>query len=170
MITKSTTLMINKLKELTKKYSWAGALLGFALGFFFGPGLLWNLLDFHLKRHSATIEQLKIEKEFYDRIQEIQSEISALIPSYISLQEDCDSINEQYPTADHPGRLPTQADNDIKVKFISAKEKLQSLIAEHNRLELMLHDLTGEKPQIIDESVIPTPPSKLQSITITHSP
>lgn len=129
-----------RIKQLIIRYAWAGPIAGFAVGFLFGPGVLWQYTDYRLKNHSVTLEKIRIEKELYERLQSIQNEVSSIIPQYIILRD-------QY--------FPNKRNYQLQNEYYVTKTKLVSLITGYNRLEAKLSCIEGRSPHFY---VIPIPP------------
>ncbi len=129
-----------RVKRLVTRYAWAGPIIGFAVGFVFGPGVIWEYADFRLKSHSATIEQVKVERELYERLQLLQNQISRLVLQYIALRDR---------------RFHDTNDRQVQNEYNASKANLVSLIREYNRLEVKLSIMEARSPRFF---VIPLPP------------
>jgi hypothetical protein len=133
-----------RIKKFIARYAWAGTIAGFVFGFLFGPGIIWQMADFRLKSRSATFEQAKVKKEFYESLQVIRDEITSELPKYIDLR---DKYNNRKP-------LDYQIQNDFKIEQL----KISSLYGEYNRLETMVCNLENRPPQLVNID-FETPPS-----------
>ena len=58
-------------KQFLTQYKWAGPVIGFILGTVFGTGSLWHFFDYRIKSNTASLEQAKLEKDYYERLQNI---------------------------------------------------------------------------------------------------
>jgi hypothetical protein len=80
-------MKITHIKQFVTHYAWAGTIIGFVVGFLFGPGFIWKYVEFRQKDRSAGIEQLRVEKELYERLQVLQNQTSSALLRYIPLRD-----------------------------------------------------------------------------------
>jgi hypothetical protein len=91
-------MKIESIKRFVTHYAWAGTIIGFAVGLLFGPGTLWKYFEFRQKSQSAEIEQIRLEKELYERLQVLQNQISSAILQYIPLRDRYVSLRNEGPS------------------------------------------------------------------------
>lgn len=138
----SKMIKINRFKKLIVRYAWAGSLIGFAVGFVFGPGIVWQIFDFRLKTRASVLEQVKIEKDLYERRQSIQSEISSSISQYIPIRDSYFLNKSDY----QPTYIDQEKHYQIQNEFNITKSKLVNLIEEYNEIEINLSLIEGRQP------------------------
>lgn len=134
-------MKITRVKRFVTHYAWAGPIIGFAVGFLFGPGFIWKYAEFRQKNRSTEIEQIRLEKELYERLQVLQNQTSSVISQYIILRDR---------------RFSDANDHQVQNEYNAAKENLVSLILEYNRIEVKLSNMEGRSPRFF---VIPLPPT-----------
>ena len=153
-------MKINRLKKFLVRYAWVGPLIGFAAGFVFGPGIIWQVFDFRLKTRSSVLEQIKTEDDLYERRQFIQGEISSSISQYISIRDKFflnKSANQSIQTG-------IASNYQIQNEFNISKLKLVSLIDGYNEIEINLSLIEGRPPHFFVFPLPPLPP-KIAGIT-----
>jgi hypothetical protein len=126
------------LKSMVLK--WAVPCICFIVGAVLGTGALWQFLDYRNKRNTASLEQIKLEKDYYERLNGIQNEVSSEIIRYIELRD-------RYFANCH--------DYQIQNEFLVLMTKLAASIEQYNRLEVKLAMLEG---RMVKWFVIPVPP------------
>jgi hypothetical protein len=132
----------NKIKRLVIKYIWAGPIIGFAMG------VATNLLDFHFKSRSSNFEQIKLENDLHERLQNLNSDISASELKYISLR---DQFFQNWQVGDH-NQYPLQNE------FSAAKANLLSLFNEYNSIQINLALIEGTSPNFFVLNIPPPTP------------
>ena len=138
-------------KQFLTQYKWAGPVISFMLGAVFGTGGLWHFLDYRIKSSTASLEQTKIEKDYYERLQNIQNEVSSELTKYIDLRDRHFANRQDY-----------QTQNEYHV----LKTKLAASIAQYNRLEVKLSELELRKVRWF---VVPVPPVAPRNIRVETS-
>ena len=120
-------------KQLLAKYKWAVTLAAFLIVGVLGSGALWSYLECRNKSNVAALEQKKLEKEYYERLQIIQSEVAADLPKYIGLRDR------------HLGRDNSVASDakgyDAQNEYFALLSRLAASIERYNRLEWKLSNL-----------------------------
>lgn len=137
------------IKQLAVRYGWAIALIGSIIGFLVGN--LWHIADFGQRSRTTELEQTRVEKEFYERLQLLQNEISAALPRYIELRDQHYSDLSNYP---------------VQNGFNVLTRKLVNLIGQYNTLEVKLAMMEGRPTRWF---VIPVPPIAPQNTRIVGS-
>jgi hypothetical protein len=142
------------IKRFVTHYAWAGTIIGFAVGLLFGPGTLWKYFEFRQKSQSAEIEQIRLEKELYERLQVLQNQISSAILQYIPLRD-------RYVSLMNEG--PSQKKYEVQNEYNAATATLESLTREYNRIETRLSNMEGRSPRVL---VITVPPPAVSNLRI----
>ena len=91
--------------------------LSFALGFVFGPGMIWQWADLRLRSEARADDRIKIEREFYERLQILANDALSQFPVFVNLR---DSFLASTAT-------PEQVD-----ELLSLEPKLVSLVRKYN--------------------------------------
>ena len=113
-------------KAFVTRYAWSGPILASVVVCLLGTGAIWQYFEFRLKSRTAIIEQVRAEKELYERLQLLQHQASDAIPRYIVLRERFfSSLN----------------DRDVSSAYQAEKAKLLSLVREYNRIEAKLSSM-----------------------------
>lgn len=112
-----------------------------------GTGGIWKYGDLRLKSRTTAFEQIRVEKELYERLQVLQKETSLELPRYIVLRDLHFSNTLDYQVQNEYGIL---------------KAKLSSLIAEYNRLEQTLSKLEDRPPRWFVLAVPPLSPTNVR--------
>lgn len=107
---------------------------------------------YRIKSNTTSLEQTKLEKDYYERLQNIQNEVSSELPKYIKLRDRHFANHRDY-----------QTDNEYFVLMT----KLAASIAQYNRLEVKLSELERRKVRWF---VVPVPPLAPQNLRIETSP
>ncbi len=142
---------MRNVKRFVTHYAWTGPIIAFVVGFLLGPGSIWKYAEFRQKNRSAEIEQIRLEKELYERLQVLQNQASSAIIQYISRRDRHFSRPNDY-----------QAQNEYNV----AKENLLSLIREYNQLEVKLSTMESRSPRFL---VIPLPVNTASNLRLEKS-
>lgn len=129
-----------RIKQFLSRYTWAGPIIGLVIGTLLGSGSIWQYFDYRLKSQFNLMEEIKVEKDIYDKLQLIQNETLSQIPEYIKVRDLYFSDKKTY-----------QVQNDFDVM----ETKLVNLITAYNRLEAKLATIEQRKPRFF---VIPVPP------------
>jgi hypothetical protein len=140
------------LKRYLERFHWLLALIAGLIGFLIGHGSLWNFLDYGLKKDSAELEKIKLEKEFYGQLQMIQTEILNNFPQYFALRDKYLDDIDNYA---------------VQNEYTTWTQKLANLIGEYDRLEVKVAFLEGRK---VSWFKIPIPPSKPGTLHIDGEP
>ena len=134
-------------KQLLARYKWAGTLAAFLIGAVLGSGALWSYLDYRNKSNVTALEQIKLEKEYYERLQIIQSEVAADLPKYVGLRDR------------HLGRGKSVGldvkSYDVQNEYLALLSRLAASIERYNRLEWKLSNLERRPARWF---VVPVPP------------
>ena len=133
------------IKQFFARHKWAGPTIGFILGTLLGTGAVWQFLDYRLKSNTASLEQAKLEKDYYERLQSIQYQVSSELIEYVNLRDRHMANRQDY-----------QAQNAYSVLLA----KLTASIAQYNRLEAKLCTLERRKVRWF---VVPVPPPAPQN-------
>jgi hypothetical protein len=139
-------MKINRIKRFVVQHAWAGSIIGFIIGLLFGPGIIWQYSELRLKGRAATVEELRVEKELYERIQLLRGEASTAISSYVNLRDRFFDDKQNY---------------QVQNNYMAEKAKLVSLIGEYNRLEAKIATLEERPPRFFDVHVPPMHPRNL---------
>ena len=75
------------MKQFLSRHKWAGPIIGFIVGVILGTGALWQFLDYRLKSNAASLEQTKLENNYYQRLAGIQKDVSSELIGYIKLRD-----------------------------------------------------------------------------------
>jgi hypothetical protein len=140
------------MKQLLAQKKWAGPVIGFIVGAVFGTGALWQFLDYRIKSNAASLEQTKLEKEYYERLYSIQNEVSSELIKYIQLRDRYFANRSNY---------------EIQNELLVLTTKLAASIAQYNRLEVKLAILESRKVRWF---VVPVPPPAPANIRVTTEP
>jgi len=153
-------MKINRLKKFIVRYAWTGSLIGFAVGFLFGPGIVWQVFDFRLKTRSSVLEQVKTEEDLYERRQSLQGEISSSISQYIPIRNNYFLRKKDYQPiqTDKEIEAGKESDYQIQNEFNITKLKLVSLIDEFNEIEVNLSSIESRLPHFFALSLPPIAP------------
>jgi len=127
------------IKRFLSRYTWTGPIIGFLLGVLFGPGSIWKYAEFRQKNRSIDMEQIRLEKDLYERLQVLQNNASSAILEYISL---------------HDRRLSDANNSQMQNAYNAAKENVVTLVREYNRLEVRLSGMEGRSPRFF---ILPLP-------------
>lgn len=134
-------------KQLLAKYTWAGMLASFLIGAVFGSGALWSYLDYRNKSKVTALEQIKLEKEYYERLQTIQSEVLTDLPKYIDLRD-------HHLQRDKSMRRDAKG-YDVQNEYLTLLSRLAASIERYNRLEWKLSNMERRPARWF---VVPVPP------------
>jgi hypothetical protein len=142
-------------KQLFARYKWAATLAAFLIGAVFGSGALWSYLDYRNKSNVTALEQIKLEKEYYEQLQIIQSEVAADLPKYISLRD-------RHLRRDKSVVLDTKG-YDVQNEYLALLFRLAASIERYNRLEWKLSNLERRTARWF---VVPVPPVAPENIRL----
>lgn len=135
-------------KQILVRYKWAGKLAAFLIGAVFGSGGLWSYLDYRNKSNVAALDQIKLEKDYYERLQIIQNEVATYLPKYVGLRDR------------HLGRDKSVGTDlkgyDVQNEYIVMLFRLAASIERYNRLEWKLSNLERRPARWF---VVPVPPA-----------
>jgi hypothetical protein len=138
------------MKQFLARNKWAG--IAFIVGVFLGTGALWQFLDYRIKSNTESLEQTKLEKDYYERLYGIQNEVSSELIRYIQLRDR---------------RFANRQDYQTQNEFLVLTTKLAASIAQYNRLEVKLAMLERRKVRWF---VVPVPPPAPANIRMTTGP
>jgi len=133
-------------KQLLARYKWAGTLAAFLIGAVLGSGALWSYLDYRNKSNVTALEQIKLEKEYYERLQIIQSEVLADLPKYIGLRDRHLSRDKSV--------APDAKGYDVQNEYLALLSRLAASIERYNRLEWKLSNLEQRRARWL---LVPVP-------------
>lgn len=119
-------------KTFVTRYAWSGPIVAFVIVSLLGTGVIWQYFELRLKSRNATIEQIRAEKELYERLQLLQHQASDAIPRYIALRDRFFSALN---------------DRDVSSAYQAEKAKLLGLVREYNRLEAKLSTMEVRSPR-----------------------
>jgi len=146
-------------KQLPARYKWAVTLAAFLIGAVFGSGALWSYLDYRNKSNVTALEQIKVEKDYYERLQIIQSEVAADLPKYVGLRDR------------HLGRDKSVGldakDYDVQNEYLALLSRLAASIERYNRLEWKLSNLERRPARWF---VVPAPPVTPKNLRLQTEP
>ena len=140
-----------RIKKLVIRYAWAGPIIGFIFGILFGPGVVGQIIDFRIKSHSVHIEQLKLEKEFFEKIQSCQAEILLELKNYFSLRDQLYQL-----------QVKRSMDDNLEKKYWSSLKEVQELVKKYNQLEDLYSSVNGKPAKYFVFSNYYQPLNKLQ--------
>jgi hypothetical protein len=143
---------LTRVKQFITRYAFAGPIFwvaGVAVGFLISQG--WKYAEFRQKSRSTDIEQIRLEKELYERLQVLQNKASSAILEYIPLRDR---------------HFLKTNDYQVQNEYNAAKENLLSLIREYNRMEAKLSNMEGRAPRFL---VIPLPANVPSSLRLERS-
>jgi len=140
------------MKQLLARHKWAGPTIIFMTGAVLGTGALWQFLDYRLKSNTASLDQIKLEKDYYERLYAIQNDVSSELIGYIQLRD-------RY--------LANRKDYQTQNEFHVLTTKLAASIAQYNRLEVKLAMLEQRKVRWF---VLPVPPPAPANIRLVTEP
>ncbi|SRR6266481_958598 len=143
-------MKIESVKRFVTHYAWTGPIIGFVVGFLLGPGFIWQYAEYRQKSRSTDIEQIRLEKDLYERLQVLQNRASSEILKYIPLRDRFFKTNDE------------NREYQMQNEFFAAKETLVSLIHEYNRIEVRLSNMEGRSPRFF---VFPLPPMAPRNLT-----
>ena len=107
-----------------------------------------NFSTIESKRNTASREQSKLEKDYYERLYGIQNEVSSELIKYIELRDRHFANHQDYQTQN---------------EFLVLVTKLAASIEQYNRLEAKLGMLERRK---VKWFVVPLPPLTPTNIRI----
>lgn len=117
------------------------------IGAVLGSGGLWSYLDYRNKSNVTALQKIKIEKEYYERLQIIQGEVAADLPEYVGLRDR------------HLGRDKSVALDakgyDVQNEYFALFSRLAASIERYNRLEWKLANMEQRPARWF---VVPVPP------------
>jgi hypothetical protein len=140
------------MKQFLARNKWAGPCIGFIVGAVLGTGALWQFLDYRIKSNTASLEQTKLEKDYYERLYGIQNEVSSELIRYIQLRDRHFANRQDYQTQN---------------EFFVLATKLAASIEQYNRLEVKLAMLERRKVRWF---VVPVPPPAPANIRVETEP
>lgn len=138
------------MKQFLVRNKWVGPIIGFIVGAIFGTGALWQFLDYRIKSNTTSLEQTRLEKDYYEKLYSIQNEVSSELVRYIQLRDRNFANREDYKTQN---------------EFNVLTAKLAASIANYNRLEAKLSMLERRKVQWFVIPVPPLPPVNIRMET-----
>lgn len=140
------------MKQFFAQNKWAVPSITFIVGVVLGTGALWQFLDYRIKSNTATLEQNKLEKDYYERLYRIQNEVSSELVKYIQLRDSHFANRQDY-----------QKQNE----YFVLGTKLATSIAQYNRLAAKLAMSERRKVQWF---VLPLPPLAPSNVRIETTP
>ena len=139
-------------KQFLWRHKWAGPIIGFIVGVILGTGALWQFLDYRLKSNAASLEQTKLENNYYERLAGIQKDVSSQLVGYIQLRDRYFANRDDYK---------------IQNEYSVLMTKLAAIIEQYNRLAAKLALLERRKVRWF---VLPVPPPAPANVRIETTP
>ncbi len=140
------------MKQFLSRHNWAGPIIGFIVGVILGTGALWQFLDYRLKSIAASLEQTKLENNYYERLAGIQKDVSSELIGYIQLRDR---------------HFANRADYQIQNEYSVLMTKLAASIAQYNRLAAKLALLERRKVRWF---ILPVPPPAPANVRVETTP
>jgi hypothetical protein len=126
-----------------------------------GSGVVWQVMDCRMKSQSAMLDALRTANELYARQQQINAEVSPLLPDYI-LQRD---VQIQAETDDNLVRPESAEVARFKrrIEFKSLLGRLTTLVIQYNHVEFRLATLERRAPRWFPLPIPPGPATILNA-------
>ena len=140
------------MKQFLARNKWTGPIIGFIVGAVLGTGALWQFLDYRIKSNTASLEQTKLENDYYEKLHSIQNQVSSELVRYIELRDRYFANRHDYQTQN---------------EYMVLTTKLAASIAQYNRLQVKLCMLERRRVRWF---VVPVPPLPPANIRVTTEP
>ncbi len=122
-----------------RRNAWLWSVLTFAVGFVFGPGIVWQYAELRSRAEARADDRIRLERELYERLQVLANDVLSKFPRHFILRDAFFEDKEAY---------------EQRTERLALDQKLVSLIGEYNRLEAKLARLENRKPRWF---VVPVP-------------
>ena len=111
-----------------------------------------------LKSESAALDQIRSEKELYERLQNLQNEVSSSLGKYAKLR-DGHIARQLVCRSRYPISTCTVPNTPEDTEYHVLAARLVTLVAQYNRLEAKLAQMESRKPRWFVLPLAPTPPN-----------